>query len=797
MESWLAVPTLALVVSTAGLTRARAAATSRLIRLMAALGIALTSVLVAAAGLGSAAALPILIAALVVVMPRYWHVMGAIFFASLLVAFGAYAAYLVRATFLLGGEPIGLALGAVLLLLELAAMVLLVTSAFEMVDALAAKQPDLPNPSEPSRWPVVCLQVPAYNEPPELVIATIRSLVGVDYPALRVQVIDNNTTDADLWRPVEAECQRLRSEGYAVDFIHLASWPGYKAGALNWGLRNLADDVEVIGIIDADYLADPRWLRATIPFFSDPAVAFVQTPQDYRAWEHSAFYRACYAGFALFFKIGMLSRARRNSIIFAGTMGLIRRQTLDEVGGWDERIITEDAEVSLRMLVRGASGVYVPIAYGRGIMPLTYEGLRKQRFRWAFGGVQILRRHWRLLLPWSRASKLTFAQRYDHLMGGLWWFNDALTLGFSLFVFAAAVGAVLDRPFVVQRLSGAGIVLPLIFVALNLTRYVWATRAATGAGLGLAVSALRVNMSLSWVIALACLRGLTQERGIFLRTPKFAGAAAVRELRLVWVETAVAAVSFILLVGVMVASQWRPASAALTGLLGWSFLIYGSATVNALGDPTRRPLSEALRHKALLELAPRVGRAARARSTRVAASTAVASLIVLLAVALESNRAPVAELPFGEPLRPVTGGVGTDQPDAPTRQASRTPSATPAPRAAPRGTPEAPIIVVGAPPVLAETPTPAPLVASEPTPAPVILVPTPTAPPPAPVILVPTPTAPPPAPLSPAAQPTPAPPIPPATLAPPATAPTPGTAGPPEERPTPPPAPTQPPNGPP
>ena len=134
----------------------------------------------------------------------------------------------------------------------------------------------------------------------------------------------------------------------------------------------------------------------------------------------------------------MVSRANRNAIIFAGTMGLIRRSVLEDVGGWDEKIITEDAEISLRVLARGHRSVYVPQAFGRGIMPLTYEALRKQRFRWAFGGIQILRRHWRTLL--GRRSGLTLGQRYDHLLGGLWWFNDALTLGFAVFVAAAAIG---------------------------------------------------------------------------------------------------------------------------------------------------------------------------------------------------------------------------------------------------------------------------------------------------------------------------------------------------------------------
>lgn len=83
--------------------------------------------------------------------------------------------------------------------------------------------------------------------------------------------------------------------------------------------------------------------------------------------------------------------------------------------------------------------------------------------------MQILRRHWRTIL--GRRSGFSLGQRYDHLIGGLWWLNDALTLGFTLFVAAAAVGAIAGRPFVVQRLTALGLVLPIVFIGLNLVRY--------------------------------------------------------------------------------------------------------------------------------------------------------------------------------------------------------------------------------------------------------------------------------------------------------------------------------------
>ena len=609
--------------------------------------------------------------------PRRWWAGGAIFWAGLIASTGIYLAYLVRATFLLSSTPESALLGTVLLAAELGATALILGSAFEMVDALCSPATVPPLPPPPSRWPLVCLQVAVYNEPPDLVIETIRSLVAIDYPALRIQVIDNNTAEERLWRPLEAECARLKKAHHDVQFTHLASWPGFKAGALNWGRAHFGPDVEIVGVIDADFVVDPQFLKATVSYFNDAAVAFVQTPQDYRAWDGSSYYRSCYVGFAYFFKVGMVSRSHRNAIIFAGTMGLIRRSVLDEIDGWDEEIITEDADASLRILARGYRSVYVPTAFGKGIMPLTYEGLRKQRFRWAFGGIQILRRHWRTMLPWNRRSGLTFGQRYDYLIGSLWWFNDALTLAFTLFIFAAGLGVVVDRPFVVQRLSAIGMVIPLAFIALNLMRYLWATRAVSRSGPWQALGALRVNLSLSWVIFLACYRGMTQDHGVFMRTSKFKGPPAVGELRLVAVETVLAATGLALGLAVLAVAGFTVVGIVLAALLAWSVLIYGSATEYALGDPAREPLSEVLLEKARLEIGLGLGHAVETRPIRISIAVATIGLVLLVGtgVAAESGQPPVQgagplfSQPIAGPLRQVKVSTSTAAAKVPPGQA--------------------------------------------------------------------------------------------------------------------------------
>src|SRR5205823_1221679 len=149
-------------------------------------------------------------------------------------------------------------------------------------------------------------------------------------------------------------------------------------------------------------------------------------------------------------------RNERDGAIFAGTMGLIRRDALEAVGGWDEWCITEDAELSLRLLRTGWSGLHVDQSFGQGIMPLTFEALKGQRFRWCFGGIQILRRNWRSLLPGrkTRDNQLDLGQRWAYLSGAIQWYGDLLGLLFFLFLLAGATNIALGGGLLFRKLTG-------------------------------------------------------------------------------------------------------------------------------------------------------------------------------------------------------------------------------------------------------------------------------------------------------------------------------------------------------
>ena len=160
-----------------------------------------------------------------------------------------------------------------------------------------------------------------------------------------------------------------------VTFVHVAPWPGYKAGACNLALRRYTDPrAEIIGLVDADDIVQPHYLRETVPYFSDPNLGFVQTFEGNRDFEGSAYYTACVDSYQGFYLSIMSSRNERDTVPFVGTMGLFRRSALTAVGGWNEWCISEDTEASLRVLKAGWSGLYIPAASAGASCPPALPG---------------------------------------------------------------------------------------------------------------------------------------------------------------------------------------------------------------------------------------------------------------------------------------------------------------------------------------------------------------------------------------------------------------------------------------
>ncbi len=442
-------------------------------------------------------------------------------------------------------------------------LVLLLADTFELAETVwgrAWRRRAMPAPApEGTKLPKVSIHIPICNEPPHMVRQTLDALAALDYPDFEVLVIDNNTKDPALWEPVAEHCARL---GSRFRFFTLGKWPGFKAGALNFALRETAPDAEVIGVLDSDYTVTPDWLRCMAPFFNDPKVGFVQSPQDYRDNDGSIFKRLMFWEYAGFFKLGMVTRNERNAIIQHGTMTLVRKEAMAQVNGWSEWTICEDAELGLKLFRNGWEAVYSPRSFGRGVMPDDFAAFRKQRFRWAYGAMQIMRGHARALFnPFNRS--LTLGQRWSFVMGWLPWIGDALGLVFLAGGLAWSVGLIVapmrfEFPILLFMVPSIGL---FVFkLAQLLTLYKARVDAPFIDRLGAALGGL----SLTHAIGKAVLKGLVVRSAPFLRTPKMENAPAlVQGLVMAREELVILTLTWAAMIGVAIAHRFGTWEATL------------------------------------------------------------------------------------------------------------------------------------------------------------------------------------------------------------------------------------------
>ena len=410
-----------------------------------------------------------------------------------------------------------LTVGFLLGLGALGVFIVLLTEAHELAEAVwirKRRREFLPVDSDNAYRPKVSIHVPCYNEPPAMVKQTLDALANLDYPDFEVLIIDNNTKDPAVWEPVRDYCATL---GPRFKFFHVAPLAGFKGGALNYLIPHTAPDAEVIAVIDSDYCVDRNWLKHMVPHFADPKIAIVQSPQDYRDQTESTFKKLCYSEYKGFFHIGMVTRNDRDAIIQHGTMTMTRRSVLEELG-WADWCICEDAELGLRVFEKGYSAAYSHNSYGKGLMPDTFIDFKKQRFRWAYGAIQIIKRHAASLL-WGKGSQLTRGQRYHFLAGWLPWVADGMNIFFTVgaLLWSAAMIIVptrVDPPLLIFASP------PLALFVFKVGKIIFLYRRAVGVNLKDAFAAALAGLALSHTIAKAVLYGFFTTSIPFFRTPK-------------------------------------------------------------------------------------------------------------------------------------------------------------------------------------------------------------------------------------------------------------------------------------
>ncbi|SDS19158.1 glycosyltransferase [Bradyrhizobium canariense] len=390
-------------------------------------------------------------------------------------------------------------------------------------------------------FPKVSIHIPAYFEPPEMLKQTLDAISRLDYPNFECVVIINNTPDPEFWQPIQDHCRAL---GERFKFINAEQVKGFKAGALRIAMDRTAADAEIIGIIDADYVVQPNWLKELVPVFADPRVGLMQAPQDHRDGDRSLMHYIMNGEYAGFFDIGMVQRNEANAIIVHGTMCLIRRAAMDMAGGWAGDTICEDTDLGLAIIEHGWLTHYTNTRYGHGLLPDTYEAYKKQRHRWAYGGFQIVKKHWRRFLP--GASRLSPDQRREFTLGWLNWLGAE-----SLGVLVAILNLIWVPIVAFADIAIPDKILTLPIIAafvVSLVHFLVLYRLRVHIKAGQMLGAMIAAMSVQWTVSRAVAQGLITEHLPFARTSKGGLSRMSIEFQAFWE----AVIGVLLLVGAVV-----------------------------------------------------------------------------------------------------------------------------------------------------------------------------------------------------------------------------------------------------
>ncbi len=255
-----------------------------------------------------------------------------------------------------------------------------------VIDFLRTRSRVLGLPPAPAAWPIVTVQLPLYNE---MYVASrlIDAVAALDYPRdrLEIQVLDDSTDET--CQIVAEQVSRLRSEGLDIRHLHRAVRSGFKAGALAEGLAVARG--AFLAVFDADFVPRPNFLRATVPYFSDPAIGMVQGSWSHINREFSLLTQVEAILLDGHFQIEHTARNRTGCFFnFNGTAGVWRREAIVEAGGWQHDTLTEDLDLSYRAQLAGWRFLYLPEVGVPSELPVDVQGFKSQQYRWAKGSIQ-------------------------------------------------------------------------------------------------------------------------------------------------------------------------------------------------------------------------------------------------------------------------------------------------------------------------------------------------------------------------------------------------------------------------
>lgn len=264
--------------------------------------------------------------------------------------------------------------------------------------------------------PMVTIQLPVFNER-FVVERLIDKTIEIEYPKdrLQIQVLDDSTDDT-----VTLASERVafyKSQGYNIEYIHRVDRTGFKAGALEHGLKTASG--EFVAIFDADFIPNPKFLHRCIHFFTNEKIGMVQARWDHLNRKASLLTQIQAMMLDAHFMVEHNGRSASGLFFnFNGTAGIWRRQAIDDAGGWEHDTLTEDLDLSYRAQLKGWRFLFLPDLDCPAELPASMTAFKSQQHRWAKGSIQvmlkILPKVWRSPVPFRVKMEATF-----HLTGNI------------------------------------------------------------------------------------------------------------------------------------------------------------------------------------------------------------------------------------------------------------------------------------------------------------------------------------------------------------------------------------------
>lgn len=374
---------------------------------------------------------------------------------------------------------------------------------------------NLPDVSETFE-PCVTVQLPVFNER-YVVERLIDAVSHLNYPRekLEIQILDDSSDDTTSI--VLKKIESLRQLTLDIKLIHRENRSGFKAGALDHGLK-LAKG-EFIAIFDADFIPDTDFLKHTLHIFSDAAVGAVQTRWDHLNKDYSLLTQLQAFGLDAHFSVEQGARNEAGSFInFNGTGGIWRKQCIIDAGGWSADTLTEDLDLSYRAQLKNWKFKYLEEISTPGELPVIMPAIKAQQYRWNKGGAETARKLFCNVMR-SRIGAINKIHAFFHL------FNSSVFLSLLL-------GAIFSVPMLFIKKShpeinwifSLGNIFLLGFMSISIFYWIATKRFNKNpfvAFVSLFPGFLVVSMGLSLHNGIAVIEGLLGFKTPFVRTPKF------------------------------------------------------------------------------------------------------------------------------------------------------------------------------------------------------------------------------------------------------------------------------------